>query len=229
MTFLLRPTLHARTLIGLSSFMVVVALMAAPPIALATPDPNSQWWGELDLTHPLSPGVSITTSGYVRAGDEYPNPWLTGIGANVDYHVSAFTLTGGGLLVRVRTLSGQDLNVRLPYIAGSYSLRLGSFSISDRVRIEQLSGVPGTPRRYRDKFGIDLPLKDHLVTATDLVVSQEWFLNSAHELTRTRTTAALEFALSPGTSLQLQYIRQHSTTGFPRTLNILGTELGVMF
>lgn len=213
----------------LSTLVIAAALLVSANAALATPDPDSQWWSELDLTHQMSSDLSFTASGYLRAGDGYPNPWLIGAGAAFDYRVSSFTLTGGDLWVRVRTLSGQSLDVQLPYVSGTYTLELGRFAFSDRIRAEQLSGLPGSPRRYRDRLGVNIPITGDPADRAALTLSREWLLDSAHQLTRTRTMLAVGFALSPATSVQLQYIRQHNTSGTPSALNVLGTELGVSF
>jgi hypothetical protein len=80
---------------------------------------------------------------------------MTGGAAFVSWTHGAHGASLGYLRAQVRLPStGFPLNADLPIAAITATVTNGPFSFSDRLRIEDLIGVPGDPWRYRDLVAV---------------------------------------------------------------------------
>jgi hypothetical protein len=121
--------------------------------------------------------------------------------------------------------SGASTRIWLPAAALTYEAEVGSVALSDRNRWEQLDGLPGSPQRYRNRPSADWHLPGgHRVS--DVFVADEVFYDFAsHRWSRNRAQAGVQFDLTHHARLQTFYLRQHSISGEPRQLNVLGLTL----
>jgi hypothetical protein len=192
----------------------------------APPSMDSQLWSELDATHPIATDLSATAILTARLGNDLPNPTLTAGGLQVDYRNGSWTSTGTGYYVSIRNAqSGAWARIWLPAAALTYEIDFGSVAFSDRNRFEQLEGLPGSPRHYRNRATADWRLPGrHQVT--DVFVADEVFHDfSRNRWTRNRAQAGVQFNLAANTRLQTFYMRQNNTYGAPSQLNVLGLTL----
>jgi Protein of unknown function (DUF2490) len=192
----------------------------------AAPSVDSQLWSEIDASYPIAADWSATGIFTTRLGSDLPNPTLTAGGLQIDHRVGSWTVSGTGYYVYVRNAqSGARTGVLLPAAALTYESGLGPVTLSDRNRLEQLEGLPGSPRRYRNRMSTTWHLPSgHQMT--DVFVADEVFYDfSRNRLTRNRAQAGVQFNLSPNTRLQAFYMRQNNTYGAPGQLNVLGLTL----
>jgi Protein of unknown function (DUF2490) len=193
----------------------------------AAPSVDSQLWSELDATHALSADLSATAIVTTRLGNDLPNPTLTAGGLQFDYRLgSSWVVSGTGYYVSIRNAeSGSRTAVWLPAAALTYQIDVGRLVLSDRNRVEQLEGLPGSPTRYRNRASAYW----HVAVGhelTDVFVADEVFYDfSRSSWTRNRAQTGLQFQLSADSKLQMFYMRQNNTYGTPNRLNSLGLTL----
>jgi hypothetical protein len=107
----------------------------------------------------------------------------------------------------------------------TYRAALGALEISDRNRVEQLEGIPGSPARYRNRAGASWPVSRGR-HPTEVFISDEVFYDfSRARWTRNRAQAGLQFDLGSGADLQIFYMRQNNDYGAPDRFNVLGLTL----
>jgi hypothetical protein len=139
-------------------FILLMALIALAPLRAMSrtiPDTDTQWWQELDLVGSLPDHWSYLIAGFSRLSDDDPNPALTGGAAFLTWTHGPLGVTLGYLHAQVRLpSSGFLLDADLPIAAVTGTVTSGSFSFSDRLRIEDLIGVPKDPWRYRNLVSI---------------------------------------------------------------------------
>jgi hypothetical protein len=189
---------------------------------------DNQLWGELDATHPITAELSATGILATRLGNDLPNPTLTAGGLQIDYCIGAWTASVSGYYVSIRNAqSGARAAIWLPAAALTYENGFGPVALSDRNRVEQLEGLPGSPMRYRNRAGADWHLPgEHALT--DLFVADEVFYDfSRDRWTRNRAQAGVQFQLTANTRLQTFYMYQNNTYGAPSRLNVLGLTVQV--
>jgi hypothetical protein len=189
---------------------------------------DNQLWSELDATHTITADVSATAIFTTRLGDDLRNPTLTAVGLQIDYRIGAWTASLTGYYVSIRNAqSGDHMGIWLPAAALSYEIGFGPVALSDRNRVEQLEGLPGSPMRYRNRASADWHLpSEHALT--DLFVVDEVFYDfSRDRWTRNRAQAGVQFYLTANTRLQTFYMRQNNTYGAPDRLNVLGLTVQI--
>ena len=189
----------------------------------AVPAVDSQLWSELDVTRAVGADLSATAIVTTRLGNALPNPTLTAGGLQIDYRIGSWTVSGTGYYVYVRnTATGAPIRVWLPAAALGYEIDLGRLALSDRNRVEQLEGIPGSPTRYRNRASAYWRVTGgHELT--EIFISNELFYDfSRDRWTRNRAQAGFQFQLGTDTKLQVFYMRQNNTYGAPDRLNVLG-------
>ncbi len=197
-------------------FMMIAALVPLPVTARSVPETDTQGWQELDLVGTLSDHWSYLLAGFSRFSDKDPNPALTGGAAFVTWSHGALGATLGYLHAQVRLpSSGVRLNADLPIAAITGTLTAGPLSLSDRLRIEDLIGVPGDPWRYRNLVSI-VSSPRGLGRLEALAVSDEVFfdLNSGR-LTRNRLLAGPTIAVADRVNISLDYLNERDVGGLP--------------
>jgi hypothetical protein len=192
----------------------------------ATPSVDSQLWTELDATHPLTADLSATGIVTTRLGNDLPNPTLTAGGLQIDYRVGSWTASATGYYVSIRNAqSGTRTEIWLPATALTYEFSIGPLALSDRNRVEQLEGLPGSPLRYRNRAGADWRLPGRQALTDIFVVDEVFYDFSRDRWTRNRAEAGFQFRLAANTRLQTFYMLQHNIYGAPERLNVLGLTL----
>lgn len=207
----------------LAAFLALVARSSA-----SVPVTDSQVWSEVDTVARIAPQAIATVIATARMGDGLPNPTLYGGGLQLDFFAGAWTFSGGALFVGIRNASsGGQQQVRLPLCAVSYTQKIGGFTISDRNRIERLDGIPGSPSRYRNRLGIDVPLHNAGPVSHVFMTDEGFYDISTSTWNRNRAQVGIGLPLGGSTELQVFFLRQDSRSGAPRSLNVLGTTLKI--
>ena len=187
---------------------------------------GDQLWSELDATYPIAAAWSATGILTTRLGNSLPNPTLSAGGLQIDYRFGSWIASGTGYYVSIRTAqSGARTAIWLPAAALTYAIRLGPVALSDRNRLDQLEGLPGSPVRYRNRVVADwhIPGGRHL---TDFFLADEAFYDfSKDRWSRNRAQAGVQIHLAQNSRLQTFYMRQNNTYGAPARLNVLGLTL----
>jgi hypothetical protein len=198
---------------------ILMALIALEPLramSRTVPDTDTQWWQELDLVGPLPDHWSFLLSGFSRFSDNDPNPALTGGAAFLTWTHGPLGATLGYLHAQVRLpSSGFRLDADLPIAAVTGTLTSGSFSFIDRLRMEDLIGVPGDPWRYRNLVSI-VSSPGGFKPVKALAVSDEVFFDlTSGRLTRNRLLAGPVIAMTDRVDISLEYVNQHDVGGSP--------------
>jgi hypothetical protein len=208
-----------RSFVRLAGALAVLAILVggAPAVtARDVPEYDTQWWQELDLAGSLSDPLSYLVSGFTRFSDKDPNPALTGGGGFVTYTQGAFGYSLGYLHAQVKLpSSGGKIGANLPLAALTGTLHLEQVTVADRLRIEDLIGVPGDPWRYRNLLfaGVEpgswSPIKSW-------GVSDEVFIDmTSGRLSRNRLLAGPVFALSRHVELSCDYLNERDVRSLP--------------
>jgi len=206
-----------------AAFLALVANSSA-----AIPRSNSQFWSEVDTVASIAPQATATAIATARLGAALPNPTLYGGGLQLDLLAGPWTISGGALFVGIRSLSsGGQTEVQLPLCAVSYTCKIGGITISDRNRIERLDGIPGSPSRYRNRLGIDIPTHKAGPVSHVFMTDEGFYDISTSTWNRNRAQVGIGLPLGGSTELQVFLLRQDSRTGAPRSLNVVGTTLKV--
>jgi Protein of unknown function (DUF2490) len=194
----------------------------------AVPPLDSQLWSELDVTRAVSAELSATAIITTRLGNGLPNPTLTAGGLQIDYRIGSWMVSGTGYYVSIRSAeTGSRLGVWLPAAALTYGIDAGRLALSDRNRVEQLEGLPGSPTRYRNRASAYWRVADGN-ESPDLFIADEAFYDfSRDRWTRNRAQAGLQFQMGADTKLQVYYLRQNNTYGTPDRLSVLGLTVQV--
>jgi len=189
---------------------------------------DSQYWSEVDTTASIAPQAAATVLATSRFGDGLPNPTLFGGGLQLDLFAGPWTFSGADLFVGIRSpASGGQTDVQLPLCAVTYSFKIAGFTISDRNRIERLDGIPGSPSRYRNRLGIDIPTP-HAGPVSHVFVTDEGFYDiTTSQWNRNRAQAGIGLPLGKSRELQVFFLRQDNRSGAPRSLNVMGTTLKI--
>lgn len=217
--------------IQIGSILAVALLVLGPvPVYAAPANVDNQWWGESDIIHKIQPDLVVTGILTTRVGNAIPNPWLNGAGIDIDYVADPWIFSAGDYYVSVRSYAtGAHLSARLPFVGVTYVWKESRLLVTDRNRIEQVEGIAGAPKRYRNRLAVGW----HLASSdglTDIFVVNEVFYDfSRSTWSRDRAQAGLQFMLSPSTDLLVFYLRQHDDHGLPNRLNVIGTTLQVTF
>jgi len=204
-------------------------MAAYSSIAFAdAPSVDSQLWSELDVTRTVGADLSATAIVTTRLGNGLPNPTLTAGGLQIDYRIGAWMISGTGYYVSVRSAeTGARIGVWLPAAALTYGIDTGRLALSDRNRVEQLEGLPGSPTRYRNRASAYWQVADGNELA-DVFITNEFFYDfSRDRWTRNRAQAGLQFQMGADTKLQVYYMRQNNTYGTPDRLNVLGLTVQI--
>ena len=162
----------------------------------------------------------------VRLGNDLPNPTLSAGGLQFDYRMGFWTASATDYYVCIRNAkTGARTIVWLPAAALSYQVDVGAFSLADRNRVEQLEGLAGSPKRYRNRASVYWRLAGDSVP-TDIFITDEVFYDfSKDSWTRNRAQAGIQLHLDKKARLQVFYLRQNTTYGAPDRLNVLGLTL----
>lgn len=195
------------------------ALAAWLPVstpARPVPQTDTQWWQEVDLVGSLPQNLSYGVAGFSRLSESDPNPALVGGGGFITWSHGALGATIGYLHADARLApSGRRLNVDLPLAAITGTLKCEYFALSDRLRIEDLMGVPGDPWRYRNLLSfVASPRRVGRWKA--LAISDEVFIDlSSEHWTRNRLLAGPVVTLSDRIDLALDYLNERDVGGSP--------------
>jgi len=200
-------------------FILLMALVALAPlraISRTVPETDTQWWEELDLVGSLADHWSYLIAGFSRFSDDDPNPALTGGAVFFTWTHGALGASLGYLHAQVRLpSSGVRLDADLPIAAITGTLETGPLSFSDRLRIEDLVGVPGDPWRYRNLVSIVSSPK-RLGRVQALAISDEVFFDlTSGRLSRNRLLAGPVIAVANGVDISLNYVNERDVGGRP--------------
>lgn len=187
---------------------------------------DDQLWNELDATHAISVDASATAILTTRLGNDLPNPSLTAGGLELDYRMGSWMASGTGYYVSIRSAeTGAYTAVWLPALALTYQIDVGRFALSDRNRVEQLDGIPGSPTRYRNRASSDWHVSSDQ-RVTDIFIADEVFYDfSRDRWTRNRAQAGFQYHLASDAKLLIFFMRQNNSYGTPGRLNVLGLTL----
>jgi Protein of unknown function (DUF2490) len=190
------------------------------------PSVDNQLWNELDATRAISADMSATAIVTTRLGNDLPNPSLTAGGLEIDYRMGSWIASGTGYYASVRNAeTGTHTAVWLPALALTYQIVVGRFALSDRNRVEQLNGIPGSPTRYRNRASADWHVSSDQ-RVTDVFIADEVFYDfSRDRWPRNRAQAGFQYHLASHTNLLVFYMRQNNSLGTPDRLNVLGLTL----
>jgi hypothetical protein len=191
-------------------------------IFASPPSVDSQLWNELDATRAISADMSATATVTTRLGNALPNPSLTAGGLEIDYRMGSWIASGAGYYASVRNAeTGTHTAVWLPTLALTYHIVVGRFTLSDRNRVEQLDGIPGSPTRYRNRASADWHVSSDQ-RVTDVFIADEVFYDfSRDRWTRNRAQAGFQYHLASDANLLIFYMRQNNSFGTPDRLNVL--------
>ena len=198
--------------------MVIALLLGGASFAGAREvrQDDSQWWQEFDLAGTMGDRWSYLVSGFSRFSDNNPNPALTGEGAFVTYTQGAVGSTLGYLHAQLKlSSSGNKIDADIPIAAVTGTLHLNQVTIADRVRVEDLIGVPGNPWRYRDLLflGVQPPGPTFIKSWG---ISDEVFIDmTSGRLSRNRLLAGPVIALSRHADLSLDYLNERDIGRLP--------------
>jgi|GEM_PF-3972007 hypothetical protein len=200
-------------------FILLMALVALAPlraISRTVPETDTQWWQELDLVGSLPDHWSYLIAGFSRFSDDDPNPALTGGAAFFTWTHGALGASLGYLHAQVRLpSSGDRLNADLPIAAITGTLKTGPFSFSDRLRIEDLIGVPGDPWRYRNLVSL-VSCPKGLGRVHALAISDEVFVDlTSGRLSRNRLLAGPVIGVADRVDISLNYVNERDVGGRP--------------
>jgi hypothetical protein len=208
-----------KSLVRLAGGITVFAwLLGAAPFAAARAVPayDTQWWQEIDLAGSMGEPCSYLVSAFSRFSDNDPNPALTGGAAFVTYSQGGFGYTLGYLHAQVKLpSSGKLLDANLPIAAVTGTLHFDRVTVADRLRIEDLIGVPGDPWRYRNLVFIGVQPRDRTVVKS-WGVSDEVFIDmTSGRLSRNRLLAGPVFSLPHHIDLAFDYLNERDVGGLP--------------
>jgi hypothetical protein len=187
---------------------------------------DSQLWSELDARYPVAAAWSATGILTTRLGNDLPNPTLTAAGLQIDYRFGSWMASATGYYVSISNAqSGARTQIWLPAAALTYGISVGPVALSDRNRLEQLEGIPGSPARYRNRASADWNIPGGRLLS-DVFLSDEAFYDfSRDRWSRNRAQLGVEFQLAPDARLQTFYMRQNNSYGVPARLDVLGLTL----
>jgi hypothetical protein len=199
---------------------VALAALAPSPVpasSRAVLETDTQWWQELDLVGSLPDHWSYLLAGFSRFSDNDPNPALAGGGAFLTWTHGALGATLGYLHAHLRLPpAGSRLDADLPVAAiTGRTLKSGSLSFSDRLRIEDLIGVPGDPWRYRNLLSV-VSSSERIRPLKALAISDEIFFDlTSGRLSRNRLLAGPVIAVADRVAVSLDYLNQRDVGGHP--------------
>jgi hypothetical protein len=189
---------------------------------------DGQFWSELDATHAICTELSATAIVTTRLGNDLPNPTLSAGGLQIDYLFGSWIASATGYYVSVRNVeTGARATVWLPAAALTYESKVGRLTLSDRNRVEQLDGLPGSPVRYRNRAGAYWHLSDNTRLTDGFITDEVFYDFSRSSWTRNRAQAGFQLHLKADARLQVFYMRQNSSFGTPGRLNVLGLVLQI--
>lgn len=222
--------MRPRSSIARLALVLLVLVAIAPPRAICRPVPetDTEWWQELDVSGPLSEYLSYEFAAFSRFSDADPNPALTGGAAFLTWTHGALAYSMGYLHAQVRLpATGDRLNADLPIAAITASLRQGPWSLSDRLRIEDLLGVPGDPWRYRNLLSVAASPKG-IAPLRALALSDEVFVDlTSGRLTRNRLLAGPIISLGARVELALDYVNERDIGGQPGRIHGVFVDMAV--
>jgi len=209
-----RSSIKRRVLLLLA--LAALAPSPVPASSRAVPETDTQWWQELDLVGSLPDHWSYLLAGFSRFSDNDPNPAIVGGGAFVTWTHGALGATLGYLHAQLRLPpAGSRLDADLPIAAITGTLKSGSFSLRDRLRIEDLIGVPGDPWRYRNLLSI-VASSENIRPLKALAISDEVFVDlTSGRLSRNRLLAGPVIAVADRVDVSLDYLNQRDVGGRP--------------
>ncbi len=203
---------------GWAAALALAVLASAPWGAEAHIPPASdvQWWQELDFTGELHGNFSYLVVGFSRFSDNEPNPALTGVGGFLTWTHGSLAYSLGYLHAQLRLPStGGRLNADLPIAALTGSVEMGLLTLRDRLRGEDLIGVPGNPWRYRNLVSAGYTVRG-LGPLKSVAVSDEIFVDAnSRRLTRNRFLAGPIFSLGPRVDVAFDYVNQRDRGARP--------------
>lgn len=211
------------------SALLLMLACAVCQTSLAGPnDTDSQLWSEIDVSTPITTNTSILFIGVGRDGIGVPNPTLVGAAGLFNYYDGPWTYTGGEIWARIKKAkSGAEFDARLPLAAVAYTWELSGLRVTDVNRVEEIAGIPGDPRRYRNCLTFDWAVHD-FGPVDDFIVSDEPFYDfSQHIWSRNRAKVGVGTDLSSSAALQLLYLRQDDRFSTPRRINAIDVVLEV--
>lgn len=204
------------------SVRAVLALFAVTVGASLSSAQDFQSWNEVDLTASYK-GVDFLVPLLARVDSTSPNPQLAATGVTADFRLPwHLTFTGGYLFAE---LPQRSLEVHLPLIALTPTVRLRRIVVADRNRFEKLIGFGDSPVRYRNRFLVDLPFgareRWHAFADNEVI-----FNLSARNWNQNRLQFGAGRQLASRFFFDVYYLRRNLSGRAP-TQNVLGTTLRI--
>jgi hypothetical protein len=209
----------------IKSLLLWSVILASMGRAEANPgDIDSQLWGEVDVRGVVG-GVDLTALGVMRQSASLPDPTLIGGGLIVGTGLGgSWSVEAGDLWVRAKTAAGAAIDVDVPLVAAIYRWSLGDVTMGERLRFEQLTGIPGEPWRYRNRLDAAYPIDLGLVRG--IVASDEIFYDFGQSAwSRNRAQLGVEVASGGPTMLTIGYLRQDDRLADPTGINAVCATL----
>jgi hypothetical protein len=146
----------------------------------------------------------------------------------LDWRVRHIAVAAGDYAVAVRNAdSGKRSSGTLPFVQATYEWSVGRLSLADRSRLDELSGIAKSPRRYRNRLSMDWSLGAS-ARPTHLIVAQEVFYDwSASQWSIQRTQLGFGRAIGRAVNCQLYAVTQHNGESVPARINALWLILQV--
>jgi hypothetical protein len=181
-----------------------------------------QSWNEADLTATWH-RVDFLVPLLARTDSSLPNPQLAAAGVTADFPVQRHLIVTAGYLFA--DLPQKSIQVHLPLVAITPSIRVGRITLADRNRFEKLFQYANQPVRYRNRILFDERLGRqstwHMFVENETiwdVTDAVWIQNRFQVGGGLRTNGRL--------SLDLYYLRRNASGGAVPT-NVLGTTLRI--
>ncbi|HZS06176.1 MAG TPA: DUF2490 domain-containing protein, partial [Blastocatellia bacterium] len=189
----------------------------------AAPRDDTQAWEEIQLAIPLHRKIDLLIIGHLRIGRDVSAFVDERAGAAFAFKVNKYlTLTPGYLYRADQPVATQHNHEHRLNLAGTVSIPLGRFTLSDRNLFERRWRAPADSVRYRNRFQIERPIKLGN-TEFRLFVNDEVFYDwSLHGWARNRFAVGVSKTFNEHLTGDLYYMRQNDGHSRPGDLHIIG-------
>ena len=198
--------------------LAALTLLMSAPFAQArmASESDTQWWQDLDLAGSMGTQWSYLVAGFSRFSENDPNPALRGGGAFVTYTQGALGYTLGYLHADVRLpSSGSQIEANLPIAAVTGTLHLAQVTVADRLRIEDLIGVPGDPWRYRNLLFVGVAPRRSTIVKSWGITDEVFIDMTSGRLSRNRLLAGPVLSLSRRIEVSFDYLNERDVGTLP--------------
>jgi hypothetical protein len=199
-----------------------VAILSTP-----APSKDTQIWTDVQLAVPLNESIDFVLLGTLRLGSDVSRPVDERIGVAFLFKTGKYLSWQPSYLhVDMQPSKNQFSNEERLSLAGTFTIPLGRFTLSDRNLLERRFRRPqGESTRYRNRLQIEHPIKVRQTKIT-LLVSDEVFYDSVVKAwVRNRFLAGVRKSFSKHFTLDVYYLRQNDGHSKPGDLNVVGDTL----